>query len=256
MSQLRAFTIAIGFIILTLPLMPVQWLLLHSNSRLSRWLPQHYHRLVCGLLGIHIEVKGTIAGAGLLVANHTSWLDIPILSTVAPLSFIAKKEVDHWPFFGTLARLQNSYFIDRSRRLQTGTARAALVARLDAGETLVLFPEGTSGPGHRVKPFKSALFGSIENSTIPVFPVAIIYTAQHGLPLTLRQRPQVAWYGAMDLLPHLWQVLKAGPIKVQIIVLPTLFSSNFANRKTLAEAAESQISVQLCKRLHPAAKIG
>ncbi len=256
MSHLRAFKIAVGFIILTLPLMPVQWLLLHFNSRLSRRLPQHYHRLVCGLLGIHIEVEGVIPGPGLLVANHTSWLDIPVLSTVVPLSFIAKKEVDHWPFFGTLARLQNSYFIDRSRRLPTGGARTALIKRLYAGETLVLFPEGTSGPGHRVKPFKSALFGTIENSKIPVFPVTIIYTAQHGLPLTLRQRPQVAWYGGMDLLPHLWQVLKAGPIKVQIIVLPTLFSSNFASRKTLAQAAEGQIRAQLGKRLHRAPKIG
>ena len=255
LSQLRALALAFVVILVTLPLMLVQWLLLRLNLAWSRVLPHLYHRLVCILLGVYIEVEGKLPGPGLLVANHTSWLDIPVLSSLRPLSFIAKKEVAGWPFFGTLARLQSSVFIDRARRLETGVARGTVMRRLEAGERLVLFAEGTSGPGPRLKPLKSALFGTVEHGLIPVYPVAVQYVGQHGLPITRRQRPHLAWYGDMALVPHLWAVLRDGPIGVRVTFLPALVPSAYDNRKALAEATEAQIRAALGKRLHPTAKI-
>ena len=118
----------------------------------------------------------------LIVANHTGWLDIVIFSAVMPLSFVAKSEVDGWPFFGTLARLQRTVFVERARRSQTGEARDAIRERLLAGDTLVLFPEGTSSDGNEVLPFKSALLGAAEavladGSHVTVQPVSTALSA-------------------------------------------------------------------------------
>ena len=100
----------------------------------------------------------------LLVANHTSWLDIPVLSAVAPVSFVAKKEVGGWPFVSSLARLQRSVFVDRARRTAVGETAGEILARLAQGDTIVLFAEGTSSDGNRVLPFMTSLFAAAKPS--------------------------------------------------------------------------------------------
>ena len=152
----------------------------------------------------------------LIVANHTGWLDIVIFSAVAPISFVAKSEVGSWPFFGTLARLQRTVFVERTRRSQTGEARDSISARLAQGDTLVLFPEGTSSDGNSVLPFKSALLGAAESVLadghhVTVQPVSTAYTGSHGIPMGREARPLYAWYGDMELVPHLWEALEGRP---------------------------------------------
>ena len=93
----------------------------------------------------------------LFVANHISYLDITVLGSLIAGSFVAKTEVARWPLFGWLAKLQRSVFVDRQVR-STAQQRDAIAERLAAGDALILFPEGTSGDGNRVLPFKSALF--------------------------------------------------------------------------------------------------
>ena len=117
---------------------------------------------MCRLVGVRLKVEGEVAKGRpvLLVANHTSWLDIPVLSAVAPVSFVAKKEVSRWPFVSALARLQRSVFVDRERRSAVGASTSEILARLNAGDAIVLFAEGTSSDGNRVLPFKSSLFAA------------------------------------------------------------------------------------------------
>ncbi len=157
MATLRAAGITAVFLTVTLLLMPVQWLAVRLHSGWQRRLPHLYHRFICRLMGARITVLGTpVAGGVLLTANHSGWLDIPILSAVTPVSFVAKQEVNRWPFFGTLARLQRTVFIrrERSKALED---RDNIRRRLTDGDALVIFPEGTSGDGNHVLPFKSAL---------------------------------------------------------------------------------------------------
>lgn len=256
MSVLRASLIALAFLAVTLPLMPLQWLLAKVRSPLARKLPHFYHRLVCRLLGVSLHVEGKVPASGLLAANHVSWLDIPVLSAVLPVTFVAKKEVGRWPFFGSLARLQGSVFVDRESRQSTGPSRSEMASRLKAGEAVVLFPEGTSHTGRGVKPFKSTFFGAVEHHAVAVIPVTLIYQQHHGLPLTLRQRPRLAWYGDMELLPHLWQLLKGGPVAVTILFHDELRAEAFGNRKALAREAERHVKAGLSQRLHARPKIG
>jgi lyso-ornithine lipid O-acyltransferase len=253
LRNMRAAFLVFCFVALTLLLMPVQWLAVKLRAPASRVIPLVYHRLLCGLIGIRISARGVPEQHRpvLMIANHTSWLDIPILSAQARLSFIAKNEVNDWPFFGLLARLQRTVFIARGKRADTHKQRDEILGRLADGDTLVLFPEGTSSDGNRVLPFNSALFSVAEGELtspdgtgrpVTVQPVSIAYTQLHGLPLGRRLRPLFAWYGDMSLVPHLWEAFGAGPLDVQIQFHPPVSMASFASRKALARHCESAIS--------------
>ena len=258
MSRLRPWIILALFAGLTVPLMPLQQLFIWLWPGMARRFPMHYHRLVCRLLGIRLEVKGRAPEQGplLIVSNHVSWLDIMVLSSVAPLSFVAKREVAGWPFFGTLARLQRTVFVDRDRRHATGNSRDEMKERLQAGDILVLFPEGTSSDGRHVLPFKSSFFGAADMEGVLVQPVSLAYRGHRNLPMSRRLMPAYAWYGDMDLAPHLLQALATGPIEVTVVCHAPLSLSGEMNRKALARHAEAEVRRGLTLALHDPGKIG
>ena len=258
MSRWRPAAILLVFALVTLPLMPLQQLFLWTWPAMARRFPMHYHRLVLRILGVRLTLDGEPlrAGPALLAANHSGWLDIVILSAMAPVSFIAKRDVAGWPFFSSLARLQRSVFVERTRRQATGTALDEIGQRLAAGDSLVLFAEGTSSDGRRVLPFKSAFFGAAELPGVKVQPVSIVYGGHRNLPMTRRLGPFYAWYGGMELLPHLWQALAMGPIEVTAICHKPLEIGAELNRKSLALAAEKRVRGGLVHALHPRHEIG
>lgn len=242
----RASLILTAFMGLTLPLMPVQYFLLRFAPAGARRLPNWYHRAVCRLLGIRLHVHGKIARDRpvLVVANHVSWLDIPVLSAVAPLSFIAKREVGTWPFVSSLARLQRTVFVDRTRRSAVGEVASEMAARLDAGDTLVLFAEGTSTDGNRVMPFKSALFSSVFKEAgrdLSIQTLALTYTHLHGIPLGRADRHMIGWYGDMEMGDHAWTLLKSGPLDVHITIGDPVPIKEFPSRKELASHTEAKV---------------
>lgn len=259
MGAVRASKILMGFMAITVPLMPVQALLVRSSPRLARKLPHWYHRQVCRVLGVRLKVEGKVETGRpvLLVANHTSWLDIPVLSAVAPVSFVAKDDVSRWPFVSKLARLQRSVFVDRERRSTVGASTSEILARLNAGDAIVLFAEGTSSDGNRVLPFKTALFAAAkppnrlapEPSATVVQTLSIVYTRLCGVPLGRADRPRVGWYGDMDMQSHAWQLLKSGPLDVEVRVGPPVSLDSFADRKELARHTEREVRANVVRRL-------
>jgi 1-acyl-sn-glycerol-3-phosphate acyltransferase len=221
----------------------VQAVTLALNRRLASVLPTKYHRACCWLLDIHFEVRGTISETRptLFVCNHSSYLDISILGSFIPGSFVAKAEVANWPFFGVLAKLQRTVFVDR-RRNSTAQQCDELARRLAAGDNLILFPEGTSNDGNRTLPFRSALFAAVERkegrnepAKLTVQPVSLAYVRLNGMPIGRSLRPCFAWYGDMDLLGHLWRVLGLGRTTVMIEFHPPVSLDQFGSRKALAE---------------------
>jgi lyso-ornithine lipid O-acyltransferase len=258
MSKARAAVRLAGFILLTVPLMPVQQVFKWTWPAMARRFPHHFHRLLSRVLGFHVERRGVIPnnGPALLVCNHVSWIDIVALSAAAPVSFIAKREVGGWPLFGQLARLQRTVFVDRDKRHKTGEHRNEMTDRLKSGDMLILFPEGTSHDGNRVLPFKSAFFGAAELEGVPVIPVTLAYTRVNGLPMTRRHRPFFAWYGDMDLPPHLWEALKTGPIRVVVQFHEALDIKALGGRKGLAKQAETVVAEGLSHLLHGRSEIG
>jgi 1-acyl-sn-glycerol-3-phosphate acyltransferase len=258
MATLRAGFIFVTFLLLTVLLMPVQVLLLRLPGHGSKGMAQFYHRLVCWLFGVRVTVVGTPAQGGvLMVANHSGWLDIPILTAVAPVSFVAKAEVGQWAFFGTLARLQQTIFIRRARS-KAAEDRDNIRRRLLDGDALVIFPEGTSSDGNRVLGFRSALLSAAELPLgedkgyvrhAPVQPVSIAYVALYGIPMGRENRPFFAWYGDMELVPHLWEALESGPIDVTVEFHQSLTIDEAGDRKALATRCEAAVRSGLIRAL-------
>lgn len=220
---------------------------------LAKVVPMIYHRACCWLLDIHIEIRGTMSAAKptLFVCNHSSYLDISVLGSLIVGSFVAKAEVAQWPFFGFLAKLQRTVFIDRQRRTAAHDQRTQLGRRLDAGDNLILFPEGTSNDGNRTLPFRSALFGVAERKRhdgtreplpLVIQPVSLAYVRLNGMPIGRSLRPFFAWYGDMDLMSHLWRVAGLGRITVAVEFHPPVTSDQFASRKTLSEYCQRAVA--------------
>lgn len=198
------------------------------------------HYMVCRILRINIVQIGAPCSEApvLFVANHTSYLDIPVLGSIALGSFVAKSEVAGWPVIGPLCKLQRTIFIQR-KAAQAGDQRDVLRDRLVNGQNLILFAEGTSTDGCHILPFKSSLFSVVETPLkdgrpIYVQPVSITAIALDGLPMGRTLRPLYAWYGNMSLGGHGWPMLKLGRMTVAVEFHPAVRSTDFKDRKALA----------------------
>ncbi len=205
-----------------------------------------YHRACCVLAGIKVTVRGQAdhATPTLFVANHVSYLDIIVLGSCLNGSFVAKSEVARWPFFGSLAKLSKTVFVER-RRLKAGQGRDDLAKRLSEGQNLILFPEGTSSDGTRVLPFRSSLFAvGVAHADPPLLvqPISITYTGLDGMPLERCFRPFYAWYGDMELAGHLWHALSIGVLSVQVDCHAPVLFEQFPDRKALALYCQRQVA--------------
>ena len=253
-SPIRAFIRLSLYLMLTFALMPAQLLALLAASRLRERIPLLYHGLCCRIFGLAVEVRGRMATARplLFASNHTSYLDIMVLASLIPGSFVAKREVANWPLFGVLAKLQRTVFVVRDRR-HAVRQRDEMTRRLVAGDALILFPEGTSNDGNRVLRFKSSLFAvahhEIEGLTLGVQPVSIAYVALDGMPLGRFLRPFYAWYGDMDLAPHLWRVAGLGNATAVVEFHPPAPLQAFASRKALADYCYQRVAAGVARAL-------
>jgi 1-acyl-sn-glycerol-3-phosphate acyltransferase len=250
---LRLWRVAL-YLAVTVPTGPIQALLLLIKSPLARRFPSFYHRLCCRILGFRIDITGTRSTVHptLYVANHASYLDIPILGGLIAGSFIAKAEIASWPYFGILAKLQRSVFVDR-RPGSTAQQRDAIMRRLEEGDDLIIFPEATSGDGIHILPFKSALLSVAElrprGEPLVVQPVSVAYVRLDGMPLGRFYRPLVSWYGGMEVAPHLWMMLGLGAITVKVIFHQPVTLEEFGSRKALAAHCYKVVAVGLAAAL-------
>ncbi|MBS8275821.1 1-acyl-sn-glycerol-3-phosphate acyltransferase [Thalassospira tepidiphila] len=238
-----------AYVLLTLVLLPVQMVAIAARLKLADELPRFYHALCLRILHIEVRVSGVdmMDGPGVIVANHASYLDIPVLGALTRGSFIAKTEVADWPVFGLLAKLSRTTFIER-RAARSREQNDQLSQRLGDGDKLILFPEGTSNDGNRVLPFKSTLFASAERvmpdgSPARFQPISIAATRLDGAPIGRDLRAFYSWYGDMDLAPHLWQFLALGKVTVEIVVHPPVTLADAAgSRKELARMCEARVA--------------
>lgn len=249
--MIRVVSIALAFLALTLVLLPFQLIGLLFDLRLQRTIPHLYHRVLCALIVVRIRQLGvrSAASPALILSNHVSWLDISVISALAPVVFVAKSEVARWPVLGWLAKLQRTIFVNRQARHRTGAATREIAGRMLGGDAVVLFAEGTSSDGIRVLPFRSSLVGAVHhalgNSThhtsITVQPMSLAYVGFGGVPMGRALRERVAWYGDVDLIPHLFHVLSSGAIDVIVSWGEATAYDMRADRKAIARDAEKSV---------------
>src|SRR5229473_346446 len=249
--MIRIVSIVSALVVLTLVLLPFQLIGIAFDLRLQRTIPHLYHRILCVLIGIRISEIGrrSTATPALILSNHVSWLDICVITALAPVVFVAKSEVAEWPVFGWLAKLQRTIFINRQARHQTGAATREIAGRLLGGDAVVLFAEGTSSDGIRVLPFRSALVGAVhhalgagtQHTHVTVQPMSLAYVGFGGVPIGRGLRERVAWYGDADLVPHLLAVLSSGAVYVTVSWGEATAYDMSADRKAIARDAEQSV---------------
>ncbi len=209
------------------------------------------HSWMCRALRIKVTTVGMpVQGPVLYVCNHLSWTDIVVLGSQILGSFVAKSELKGWPVLGPLADLQRTIYVRREDRHRADEQKSEIAERLLAGENIILFPEGTSGEGNGVLPFKTSLFGIADTPGLEhliIQPITLSYTHLNGLPLLRTQRSKVSWIGDMDFGPHAMGILGLGYLRALIQFHAPVTRDGFANRKFLGRHCESVIAEGLYK---------
>lgn len=246
------------FIIYTLPalllLIIAQMITLKTGAKNWNFFPRLAHKVVAFNLGLKVRKIGNPATdkPTLLVSNHISWLDIPAIGSLVPLSFVAKAEVGRWPIVGFLASLQKTIFVDRQRKTDTGRVADEMGARMSDGRAVVLFAEGTSDVGLHVLPFRSALVGAtqaaMKDDTIKdmyIQPMAIAYTHLNGLPISSAERSKIAWVGDMGIEDNIVDILNSGTKSVAVMFGEPILVKKDDDRKLVTKQAENAVREML-----------
>ncbi len=240
----RAVLRGASILLWTLPMGLLQAATLLLPGRGKVVVARLYWASLCRLMGLQVRVIGTPArrvdGRPLVFAsNHSSWLDILTLGGTLEACFVAKQEVGTWPLVSTIARLGRTVFVSR-RASNTGQERDSMRGRLDAGDSLILFPEGTSSDGSRVLPFRSVFFSVVEDragSPRPlVQPVSVVYDQLAGLPMGRASRAVFAWYGDMDLASHFWRLAQHRGLRATVLLHAPMDPAAYPDRKALTRA--------------------
>jgi 1-acyl-sn-glycerol-3-phosphate acyltransferase len=244
MDRARMVLRLIGVLAWTLACMPVQFVLLRMPGSAKESFARIYWRGVARLIGLRLRVIGQLASDQarpvIFAANHSSWLDIVALGSVLPACFIAKGEIAHWPGISLVAKLGRTVFVSRSRG-RTAAEADLLAARLEAGDNLLLFPEGTTSDGARVLPFRSSFLGIASHKVQPaVQAVTLVYDLLDHLPVCRRNRPLISWYGDMDIASH-YAAIGRHSLRATIILDPPL-ATPLPDRKVMSTILERRIA--------------
>jgi 1-acyl-sn-glycerol-3-phosphate acyltransferase len=231
---------------LLFPALPLLAMPLPGKSRIQRI----YCRLMLRCLGVRITVSGgpirNLSGV-LVVSGHVSWVDIFVIGSVLPGSFVARADLVDWPALGFLARLLKVIPIERSNLRRLPDVVRAVADRLRAGHTVVAFPEGTTWCGLGYGPFRPAMFQGAVDAGRPVQPLRLTYHHRDGAPSTVP-----AFIGDDSLLESVRRVITARltvcHVQVQSLQLPG------DDRRDLAARCESAVRGTTSHALHVAGR--
>ena len=262
MRSLRLFSILLCLSIFIIVTIPIQISLNISKLNLKNLYPLFFYRIIKNIAGIHVEISGLKKKkhkhkhkqkdtGTLYIANHVSWFDILCLGSVLDARFIAKKEVASMGIFGFLAKLSNTFFIDNSSKNMIYQYNNFIKSKLLKGESLILFPEGTTSDGNSIRKFKSSLFECINSSCrlINVQPISICYVRKNNLPMGIYSRRFIALVGETSMVSSMKDFLSSGSITVNLIFHPEVSMNQFENRKEITSFCEEQILIGLNKTI-------
>ncbi|MCX4695570.1 1-acyl-sn-glycerol-3-phosphate acyltransferase [Streptomyces sp. NBC_01408] len=195
--------------------------------------------------GIRITVLGNPGpdGGRLVVANHISWLDIPLVAAVLPCRMLAKSDIRDWPVLGRLSRGAGTLFIERDRIRALPATVEAVTRALLAGDRVTVYPEGSTWCGRARGTFRRAAFQSALDARVPVQPVRLAYLGCDGQPAGAP-----AFVGDDPLTASLWRIARSRGVRAEVRLLPRIPPGRYADRRDLAAAAQRAVAAA-----HPAA---
>jgi 1-acyl-sn-glycerol-3-phosphate acyltransferase len=196
-------------------------------------------------MGLQLQLHGPQSrpGAALLVANHVSWLDIIALHAATPQArFVSKADVLQWPLLGWLIQGAGTLFIERERKRDAVRVVHAMAEALKAGDTVAVFPEGTTGAGPELLPFHANLLQAAIATGTPIQAAALRYAAPQQA-----FSPAVEFLGETTLLQSLWRIARARGLCVHVRLMPPQ-GTEHADRRALAEHLRNVIAEGLACR--------
>ena len=201
---------------------------------------QRWSQRVLRTFGVTVEVSGgAVLSNALLVANHTSWVDVFVINARFPSRFVAKSEVRAWPLIGPLSALAGTVFVARRRQSELKRTLGELARALRAGERIACFPEGTSAAQGDLQPFRANLFEAAIEAGVPVQAIAVSYGDDDGAP-----HPSVEYIADMSLAESMVAILTGPPIRAGLHALPAQDSVG-ETRRALALATQEQVRESL-----------
>ena len=215
--------------------------LVAKRERSRHWTHRWLKRCV-RIVGVEVAVFGESPPQGvMLTPNHLGYLDIVSLGSVYPTFFVAKAEIESWPFFGFLFRAGDHIGIARNRRRDVLAVKERIRERLEDKQTLCVFLEGTSTGGNRLLPFHSSLLQPGLDAGAHVVPVALAWRANRP---GLRVIDDVAYWGGHVFLRHLWRVMGLRGIAVDIRFGDPIDTAGL-ERRDVAGRAREQVAAML-----------
>jgi 1-acyl-sn-glycerol-3-phosphate acyltransferase len=193
------------------------------------------------VLGVRLQAEGQPhVGPVLLVANHVSWMDIIAIHAVCPQArFVSKADVGRWPVIGRLVDAAGTLYIERERKRDALRVVHQMAEALQRGDTVAVFPEGTTSDGTGLLPFHANLLQAVITSGAPVQPVALRFSdPQHAVS------PAAAYIGDTSLVQSLWWIACADGLVARVRMLPAE-GARHADRRALAERLRQQIGAAL-----------
>lgn len=205
---------------------------------------QRWYQRACKMVGMNLVVEqgSAIDGPVLLVSNHVSWLDIPVIASVCTPRFLSKAEVRKWPLIGWAAEQLNTLFIHRGNHSATEAASAAIVEGLTQQDQILVFPEGTTTNGQDVGFFFPRLFGAAIACEVPVQAILIHYTDDNSKGHTSEL---AAFIGEQTLVQNLWGLLACKNLTAHVYFLPPVSTTGQVARKSLAAQIQQSVKQTL-----------
>ena len=235
-SRWRA-ALRLGALLLLLIAMVPPHLIAKRGSRLSPW-PRRFLRQAARIIGVRASIEGEpLAAPTLGIANHTSWLDILILGGATGTAFVSKADIATAPLVGWLADQNHTLYIERAERRDAHGQVRRIAAGIDRAMPLTIFPEGTTGDGKALLPFRSTLLAAVAPAApgTAVRPIAIDYGVSG---------PGIAWHSGERGVDNAVRLLgRRGTLPVTVSLLDPLPPS--VDRKALARAAQAAITAAL-----------
>jgi 1-acyl-sn-glycerol-3-phosphate acyltransferase len=177
---------------------------------------QYWAKRLLRILKIKITLSGEVLrflgdDSYLVVSNHISWLDIPVIFSLKPITFVSATEVKTWPIIGILAKISGAIFVDRDRRASLPEVIQAMNHHFkNDKQSICIFPEGVTSNGYQVLPFKSNLFQSAFESDKLLLPLSIKYKENNVIT------NRTSFHGSTTLFQSFKRVAKSNHIEVEI----------------------------------------
>ena len=199
------------------------------------------------VLGIALRVEGTAASGGkLLAVNHISWLDIMVVHAVLPEArFVSKADVKAWPLISRLVDSAGTLYLERERKRDALRVVHAMAGALAAGQTVAIFPEGTTSTGHGLLPFHANLLQAAISTATPVQPAALRFSDSSD-----EVSAAMEFVGETSLAQSLWNSACGEGVVVRLAFLPPRASAG-VERRALAAVLRADIAGALAIDLQP-----